>query len=96
MFNLLKHKKAGDMKNQKVIHSLILIVSVFSILTLLSETGIFSKFENLRVREGYIQIHKKQEVMLTFAKFINEGRNFDNQGYVFDAIQQIQIKLVEM
>lgn len=96
MFNLLKYIKVEDMKNKKAVYSLILIVSVFSCLTLLSETGIFSTSENLRVQEGYIPIHKKQEVMLTFAEFINEGRNYDNQGYVFDTIQQIQTKLVEM
>lgn len=96
ILNLLKYNRVIDMKNNKVIHSLLLILTVLSCFTVFTEIDLFSTIGNLSVRNGYIPIHKKQEVMLTFAEFINEGRNYDNQGYVFDTIQEIQTKLVQM
>lgn len=57
--------------------------------------GIFLSSSILSGYSGYIHFHKIQQAMKTFYEFINESRNYDNQGHAESTIKQIQSILVK-
>ena len=55
-----------------------------------------TKSENLESTLGYIPFHITNYTMKLFYEFLNESRNYDNQGHGVSTVKKIQAVLVKL
>jgi peptidoglycan hydrolase-like protein with peptidoglycan-binding domain len=81
-----------------------LLIGVISCFTPFIDNPPFEKKERYAYKSnsilngclGYIHFHKIQETMKIFYDFLNESRNYDNQGHAESTIRSIQSVLVKL